>query len=183
MASPSKEQQILRLLLENSPLKEWHFDEIVLAAKVTRAVANKWLKKFVADGVLHHVKAVGSSPFYTVGQRNAVYYSLKRLYVLEQLHQSGLIPQLLSLEGAQTVILFGSMIKGDWYKDSDIDIFVFGNVSGFDTKTYQLRLRRNIELHVFENKAEIRKIRSGLMNNVVNGYVVKGRIQDVVEVT
>jgi len=49
MASPSKEEDVLRLILENSPFKEWHFEEIVKEAKITKAAANKWLNKYVKE--------------------------------------------------------------------------------------------------------------------------------------
>src|SRR3989338_7606172 len=97
MASPSKEENILKLILENSPLKEWHFEEIVKSAKVARLVANKWLKKYVSEGLLEYVKEKNRFPYYTVGSNNSNYYSIKRIYALEQLHKSGLIPKLLSL--------------------------------------------------------------------------------------
>lgn len=182
MANPSKEENVVRLILENSPLKEWHFKDIVKEAKVTKVVANKWLKKYVAEGVLQHVKEKGKFPYFTVGSNNPVYYSLKRVYALEQLHKSGLIPKLSSLKTAKTVIVFGSIAKGDWYKDSDIDLFVFGDISDFDKKPYELKLRKNIELHIFHDKKEIHEVRTGLIKNVINGYVIKGRIQDIVKV-
>lgn len=182
MASPSKEENILKLILENSPLKEWHFEEIVKTAKVTKLVANKWLKKYVSEGLLKYVKEKGRFPYYTVGSNNPIYYSVKRIYALEQLHESGLIPKLLSLKTAKTVILFGSIIKGDWYKDSDIDIFVYGDLSDFDKKVYELKLKKNIEMHVFENKKEINEVKTGLIKNIINGYVLKGQIQDFAEV-
>ena len=140
MGSPSKEENVLKLILENSPLKEWHFEEIVKEAKITKAVANKWLKKYVEEGLLKKVKEKGKFPYFTAGSNNAVYYSQKRIYALEQLHKSGLIHKLLSLKNAKTIILFGSIIQGDWYKDSDIDIFVFGNISDFDKKLYEHKL-------------------------------------------
>ena len=136
MASPSKEERVLELILGNSPLKEWHFEEVVEEAKVTRLVANKWLKKYVSERLLHHVKKKGRFPFFTAGSNNPVYYSLKRVYALEQLHRSGLIPKLLSLKNAKTIILFGSIVRGDWYKDSDVDIFVLGDISDFARNLY-----------------------------------------------
>ncbi len=182
MASPSKEENVLKLILENSPLKEWHFEEVVKEAKVSKLVANKWLKKYVSGGLLRHVKEKGNFPYFTVGSSNPVYYSLKRIYALEQLHKSGLIPGLISLKTAKTVIFFGSIVKGDWYKDSDIDIFVFGDISGFDKNSYELKLQKKIELHIFQNKSEIDEVRTGLIKNIVNGYVLKGQIQDFAEV-
>ena len=182
MASPSKEENVLKLILENSPLREWHFEEVVREAKVTKVVANKWLKKCVNEGLLKYVKENGKFPYFTVGSNNPVYYSLKRVYALEQLHKSGLIPRLLSLKKAKTIILFGSIIQGDWYKYSDIDIFVLGNVSDFDKSHYELKLSKHIELHIFHNKDEIKKVKTGLIKNVINGYIIKGQIQDIAEV-
>ena len=106
MASHSKEEKVLRLILENSPLKEWHFEEMVREAKVTRAVANKWLKKYVKVGLLKRIKEKGKFPYFAAGRNNTIYSSHKRLYALEQLHKSGLIAKLLSLQNAKTIILF-----------------------------------------------------------------------------
>lgn len=182
MASPSKEENILKLILENSPLKEWHFGEVVKEANVTKLVANKWLKKYVSEGLLKHIKKKGNFPYYTAGSNNAFYYSLKRIYALEQLHKSGFIPKLLSLKTARTIILFGSIVKGDWYKDSDVDLFVFGDIPDFDKNLYEHKLQKHIELHIFHNKREIEEVKTGLIKNVINGYVVKGQIQDFAEV-
>ncbi|HLD05763.1 MAG TPA: nucleotidyltransferase domain-containing protein [Candidatus Nanoarchaeia archaeon] len=182
MASPSKEENVLQLILENSPLKQWHFEEVVQEAKVTKAVANKWLKKYVQERLLERKKEKGKFPYFTVGNNNPVYYSLKRVYSLERLHKSGLIPNLLSIKTAKTVILFGSFARGDWYKDSDIDLFIFGNLTDFDKKLYELRLNKNIELHVFRNKKEIQEVKTGLIKNVINGYVIKGGLQDFAEI-
>lgn len=182
MASPSKEENVLKIILENSPLKEWHFEEIVKEAKVTKAVANKWLKKYVKEGLIKRIKEEGRFPYFTVGNNNPFYYSIKRIYALEQLHKIGLISKLLSLKTAKTIIIFGSIIRGDWYKDSDIDIFILGNLSNFDKKIYEHKLYKNIELHIFKDKKEIREIKTGLIKNIINGYTIKGQIQDIAEV-
>ncbi len=179
MASPSKEENVLKLILENSPMKEWHFSEIAEKAGVTKLVANKWLKKYLLQGLLHHIKEDGKFPFFTVGPKNPVYYSLKRVYALDQLHKSGLLPKLLSLEKARTVILFGSMAKGDWYENSDIDIFVLGNLRNFDKKVYELKLKRRIDLHIFRSRHEISEVKTGLIQNIINGYVIKGHLKHI----
>ena len=182
MASPSKEKNIVKLILENSPLKEWHFKDIIREAKITRLVANKWLKKYVSEGLLKYVKEKGNFPYYTAGINNPVYYSLKRVYALEQLHKSGLIPKLLSLKTAKTIILFGSIVRGDWYRGSDVDIFFFGDISHFDKNFYERKLNKKIELHIFHNQVEIEEVKTGLVKNIVNGYILKGQIQDFAKV-
>ena len=182
MGSPSKEEKVLKLILENSPLKEWHFEEIVRKANVTRLVANKWLKKYRHEGLFRYIKEKGKFPYYIAGANNLAYYSIKRIYALEQLHKSGLITKLLSIKTAKTIILFGSIVKGDWYKDSDIDIFILGDISDFNKNIYELRLHKKIELHIFHNIKEIKEIKTGLIQNIVNGYVLKGQIQDFAKV-
>jgi len=183
MGSYSKEENVLKLILENSPFKEWHFEEIVREAQVTKLVANKWLKKYVNENLLKHTKEKGKFPFFSVGANNPFYYSLKRVYALEQIHKSGLIPKLLSLKNAKTIILFGSIIRGDWYKNSDIDIFIFGDVLNFDKTDYEIKLGKKIELHTFQNEKEIERIKTGLIKNVINGYIIKGNMQDIIGVS
>lgn len=182
MASPSKEEQILKLILENSPLKYWHFEEIVKQAKMTRAAANKWLKKYQKEGLMKRIKEKNKFPYFTCGSNNPIYQSKKRIYALNKFYQSGLINHLVSLKDSKTIILFGSMIKGDWYKDSDIDIFIYGSSKGFEKHKYELKLHQDIELHIFPSKKELKKIKTGLIKNIINGYIVKGKIQDFVEV-
>jgi predicted nucleotidyltransferase len=181
MATPSKENNFLELILENSPLKEWHFEELMQKSNLTKASTNKWLKKYTKINLLKQIKERNKFPYYIVQSNNPVYYSLKRIYILNQLQESGLLKELLSIE-AKTIIIFGSTIKGDWYKNSDIDIFIFGNFRKFNKNIYELLLKRNIELHLFQNKEELNEIKSGLLNNIINGYVLKGQIQDLVKI-
>ena len=182
MASESKENNILKLILENSPTRQWHFEDVVKQTKVTRAVANKWLRKYCEEELLKRVKENKRFPYFTAGSNNPAYQAKKRIYALEQLYQSGLIAQLISLKNAKTIILFGSIAKGDWYKNSDIDIFIYGNPKGFEKEKYEKKLKKSIELHVFESKKEIREVKTGLINNVINGYLIKGQLQDFAEI-
>ena len=182
MASPSKEERILNLILENSPLKHWHFEEIVRTTKMARAAVNKWLRRYQKEGLIKRSKENGKFPYFTCGSNNPVYQSRKKIYMLNKLYQSGLIKQLISLRNAKTVIIFGSIAKGDWYKDSDIDIFAYGSLKGFEKHKYELILHRDIELHVFETKKDIKKVKTGLISNVINGYIVKGGLREFIGV-
>jgi predicted nucleotidyltransferase len=183
MASPSKEEQLLKLILENSPLKHWHFEEFVKESGMTRAAVNKWLKRYLEEGLIQRIKEKGKFPYFTVGSNNLVYQSRKRMFMLNKLYESGLMSHLLSLKKAKSIVVFGSVARGDWYKDSDIDVFIFGSLEGLEKIKYEQKLKRDIELHVFETKKEIDQVRSGLINNVVNGFIVKGTIQEFAEVS
>src|SRR4030042_1787277 len=132
MASESKEDNLLRLILENSPLRQWHFEELVKQSRLSRSVANKWLNKYCRQGLLKRIKEKNRFPFFTAGKNNQSYQSRKRIYALEQLEQSGLISHLASLPKAEVVILFGSFSSSDWQKDSDIDLFIYGSDKEFE---------------------------------------------------
>lgn len=181
MGSPSKEERILELILENSPLKQWHFEEIVKETKMTRAAVNKWLKKYRKEGLIKRAKEKGKFPHFTCGEDNPVYKAKKKLYMLNKIYQSGLIVKIISLEKIRTAIIFGSIAKGDWYKESDIDIFIYGEPKGLNKHGYELKLGRNIELHIFRSKQEIKAVKTGLIKNITNGYTIKGAIQNTIE--
>lgn len=182
MGSPSKEEQVLNMILENSPLKHWHFEEIVKNTDMSRAAVNKWLKKYQKEGLISRIREKGKFPYFTCGTDNPIYKSKKKLFILNQIYHSGLISHILSLKKIKTAIIFGSTAKGDWYKDSDIDIFIYGEVKGFNKHKYEIKLRRDIEAHIFRSKREIKKVKTGLIKNVVNGHLIKGSIQDFAEV-
>ena len=179
MGSPSKEDVILDLILESSPLKHWHFEELVKETKMTRASVNKWLKKLVKEKILFKIKEKNKFSYFTVGKNNQEYYCRKKLRALQKIYESGLVQNLVNQEKARNIVLFGSMSKGDYYANSDIDLFILGNISDFNKKVYERKLLKNIELHIFKNKEELKKLKSGLIKNVLNGYVIKGDINNL----
>ena len=183
MAIPSKEDNILNIILENSPLKHWHFEELVKQTKMTRRTVNKWLKLYQKEGLIKRIKEKEKFPYFICGINNSIYKSKKKFYALNQLYKSGLVNHLLSLEKVKTAIIFGSIAKGDWYKDSDIDLFIYGESKGIDKHKYELNLKHDIELHIFKSKQEIKKVRTGLIKNIVDGYIIKGSIQDFAKVS
>ena len=66
------------------------------------------------------------------------------------------------------VILFGSCAKGEYNKDSDIDIFVQGEGS-LDLSKFKLKHKVNI---FYEH--DINKLSVELRNNIINGIILYG---------
>ncbi len=183
MAIPSKEEKILELFLQSSSLKLWRFEEIVRKTKMARNSVNKWLIRFQKEGIIKKIKKKNKFPYFVSDFHNPRFKAKKRLYALNKFYQTGFLPHLMNLKKAKTVVIFGSFSRADWYKGSDIDLFVFGSSEGFDKFKFQSKLKREIEVYEYSGVKEIKKISSGLIKNVINGYVVKGRIQDFAEVS
>ena len=169
----SKEEKILELFFEQ-PTREWHFEEITKEAKIARSKADGWLKKFLQGGLIKKIKKIGKMPYYLSNYDSPEYKNRKKIFALEKLHQSGLLNRLSSLKKAKSVILFGSFSRSDWYKDSDVDIFIYGDPEGLKIVEYELKLHKDIQLFVCQNKEEISKLGEGLIRNIIKGNLIKG---------
>lgn len=119
-------------------------------------------------------------PYFIANYEHSNYKNKKRIYALNRMYETGLLRKFQSLKKAKAVVIFGSFAKSDWHTDSDVDVFVLGDPE--DLKFGALWQGREVQVHACKTKKEIKEIRSGLMNNVVNGYFIKGNVQDLVEV-
>ena len=171
----SKELDVLQLFFDN-PTRELHFEEILREARITRSKAAAWLNNFVKEDLITRVKERNKMPYYLSNYESSAYRNKKKLFAFTQLYESGLLNSLSSLEKAKAVILFGSFARSDWYKNSDIDIFIYGNPEGLNIANYELKLNREIQLFICHNKEELNKFSSGLIRNIIKGNLIKGDI-------
>lgn len=176
----SKETRIIELFFEY-PGREWHFEEILREAKIARSKADSWLKKFIKNKLIKRIKKRGMMPYYTSRFDSPEYKNKKKIFALNKLYESGFLNHLDSLKKAEAVILFGSFARSDWYKDSDIDIFIYGDPEGLKIAGYELKLHKDIQLFICQNKKELAKLGSDLIRNIIKGSLIKGTL-DFIEV-
>jgi len=174
----SKEDNMLELFFEN-PTKEWHFEEILRAAGLARSKADAWLKRFIKEGLVLRMKEKGKMPYYISDHESATYKNRKKLFALDKLYASGLLNHLNSLQKAKAVILFGSFMRSDWYKESDIDLFIYGDPEGLKISQYERKLGRDIQLFICRSKKELPDMGEGLLRNIIKGNLIKGDIDFV----
>src|SRR3989344_9097485 len=176
----SKEEKVLELFFNESS-KHWHFEQILKTAKVSRSNALKWLAKLLHEGIILRVKPEGRMPYYLGNVKNPTYQNRKKIYALTKLQESGFLDHLTALP-ARVIILFGSFARWDWYKESDIDVFIYGNDKELDIAKYETALRREIQVFTIKNDKELRKFNPGLLSNIINGYLIKGKIDELLRV-
>jgi len=172
----SKENVVLELFFQE-PSKQWHFEEILTSAQISRPQATQWLKRFRSLGLIKRVKPRGAMPYSIANFENSVYQTKKRLYALNQLEERGFLSHLASLVGAQTVILFGSLSRWDWHKDSDIDIFIYGDAKDFDKQQFRKKLHREIETFICKDTTALSTMNPALLRNIAEGYLIKGDLK------
>lgn len=173
----SKEGLVLEPFF-NSP-KHWHFDELHKKIGISKPQLSYWLKKFEKKEIIQRVKPRGKMPHYTGVFENPEFQNRKRLFGLKQLTDSGLFNHLSTLDRAKLVILFGSFSRYDWYDHSDIDIFIYGDDDEFEQGKYELKLDREIQLFTAKNKKDLRKMGPGLIQNMLEGFIVKGDLEQL----
>lgn len=169
----SKEDRVIELFFEN-PTKEWHFEKIVKETRIARSKINNWLKKFLKEELIKRIKKRGKMPYYLSDYNSSNYRNKKRLFALNKLYKIGFLNDLYSLKKAETIILFGSFSRSDWYKDSDIDIFIYGDAQGLKIMNYELKLHKNIQLFICKNKTDLIKLGNKMIENIIKGNIIKG---------
>jgi len=177
----SKEYAVMELFFEQ-PTREWHFEEILQTAKVSRGKATQWLKKLQKEGVIKRVKEKGKMPYHISNYNSPEYKNKKRLFAFQKLYDSGLLNHLSALPKAETVILFGSFMRSDWYQNSDIDIFIYGSPEGLSIANYELFLQKDIQVFVSRTKEDLFELGNDFIKNIIKGHLVKGTV-DFIEVS
>jgi len=173
----SKENIIMEIFF-NNPTREWHFEELLRDCKMARSKLSLWLRKFTKEKIIKKIKIKSKMPHYISNHESIEYKNRKRLFGIERLYGCGLIDHLAGLK-ASTIIIFGSFSRSDWYKESDIDIFVYGDIEGLKTAAYETKLGREIQIFHCAGKKDVEKYGSALMKNIVKGDIIKGDIEFV----
>ncbi|MFH0731630.1 MAG: nucleotidyltransferase domain-containing protein [Candidatus Omnitrophota bacterium] len=134
MLIPIMRKKVLEVFLKN-PFKEIHLREIARLSKVSLNNVDNSLRLFVKDDMFQR-REVSNMVFFKPNLENEAllkifeylelekkkkfYDSNKKIARLLQKYAQDIIK--LSNKKIQLVILFGSVARGEWSKDSDIDI-------------------------------------------------------------
>ena len=172
----SKEEKALEPFF-NVP-KHWHFEELHEIIPISKPQLSYWLKRYKKQGLIKKIKPKRKMPYYVAVQENPDYQIKKRLYAMKLLADAGLLSHLSSLKMAKVVILFGSFSRWDWYKDSDIDIFIYGDDEGFEHGKYEVKLHRGIQVHIAKDKSDLKRI-DRMIPYIIAGDFIKGSIEDL----
>lgn len=96
----------------------------------------------------------------------------KSFFMLDKVVDSGLI-EFLELElNSSVIIVFGSIRKGEYDKNSDMDIFVeSSSKKDIDLLKFERKIGHKIQLFI---ESDVNELPSNLKNNVLNGVKLSG---------
>jgi predicted nucleotidyltransferase len=110
---------------------------------------------------------------FTANINNENYKKYKQIYNLEKAFK---ISDILEnqLEDFEAIVFFGSASRGEDSENSDFDFCIIGGEEKeIDLKKIEKEIERKISLYFFKNLKDLKKNKE-LLNNLINGFVIKG---------
>jgi len=140
-------------------------------AGVSPPTASKILNEYYKENLLKMEKDRCYLFFYA-NKESKIFIELSKIYWFYRL--GNLFDFLNKSFISPTIILFGSLSKGEAKQDSDIDIAIIAHKKEINIKKFEVKLKRKIELFLFES---VKDIKEEIRNNIINGYVLVGKIK------
>lgn len=163
--------KIMELFFEE-PSRNFQLREISRLTKIAVTSVKNYLRALQKEQLVIKDKKT-LYPSYIANQQNRLFKIYKQQIIIFKLYSSGLIDYLEDNLHPKCIILFGSMRKGEYDKNSDIDIFIQINKKDISLTKFEKILKHRINLFFEEG---ITKLSKELFNNVINGVKLSGYI-------
>ncbi len=161
--------RLLKVFLD-SPIESFRLRELSRFSKISPLSVMNYLKQFEKEGLIKRYKKRGV-PFYQALRENKKFVLWKKLSIIYELEESGLVDFLWETLFPEAIILYGSYAKGESIENSDLDLFIIGKEKKLDMKKFEKKLNKEVHL-MFEDDAK--KIPEELKNNLINAIVLRG---------
>ncbi len=170
-----KKLNILRLFLEE-PSREFNIREVARLLSISPATASKELKELVKLGLLKE-RRERIFNFYKANLESDLYRDIKVFFNIRKLKESNLINELNKFYLKPTIVLFGSSAFGLDTETSDFDLLIISEKTRefTDLKKFEKKLNRRIHLFVVKDIRDIKN--EHLINNILNGITIQGKIK------
>lgn len=141
--------------------------------RISPPTASKLLKAYCKEGFLLQEEN-RRHLFFVLNRENRDVQDLAHMYWRHQL--AGLCAELKRQWADPTVVLFGSLAKAEAKRDSDVDLAIFvAEPKNISFASWKRELKREIAPQYFKTLGEVKNVH--LRNNILNGYVLLGRLR------
>jgi len=161
--------KLMKLFLDN-PTDSFRLRELSRLSGISPLSVMNYLKEFEKEELIKKYEK-RKIPFYQALRDNEKFILYKKLSIIYELNESGLVNFLWEKLSPEAIILYGSHAKGESIETSDIDIFIIGKERMINLDEFEKKLGKTIHLIFNEN---VSKIPKELKNNLINGIVLKG---------
>lgn len=177
MLQKDNRYKILKLFFQDPLPKGIGFQlrEISRKAEIAPTSVKKYLNELENEGLIIKKKhRIYEYPVYYANRENDYFKFLKKLDIIKDIKESGLLDYLNDKCMPDVIILFGSASKGEDIKESDIDLFIQSKEKKLQLSKYENYLSRKINIFF---KDTFNKLSKELKNNIINGDILNGYLK------
>ncbi len=140
--------KILNFFLEN-PYKEVYLRELAKNLKLSPFVTKKYADLLIKEDLIKDERKANLR-YFRANSSNLFFKHLKIAFNIDILLKSGLINFLKeNLTNLSSIVLFGSIAKGEDNKKSDTDILIIGKEKYLNLRKFEEKINRKITIHIF----------------------------------
>lgn len=169
---------IINIFLEN-PQAKYHIREIARILKISPMTARKKLIELSKKGLLISKKERLYRTYIANTESNKFKLNAK-FYMIGKLYDSGVIEYLNRELKPESIILFGSVAKGEYSFKSDIDLFIISELKKkINLEKFEIKLGRKIQIfsYTYKEFVNMQSKNRELLNNILNGIVLNGHME------
>lgn len=162
------------------PEKEFYVREIARKLEKSPTTISKYLKDYEKDGVLISEKKFNHLLF-KANLQSGEFKQIKLSYNLKILKSSGIIEYLSKeFNNPEAIVLFGSFVKGENIKKSDIDLLIITSLKKeLNLEKFENKLGYKVQLFTASRKeiTEMKEKNKELLNSWINGITLYGYLE------
>ncbi len=163
---------LLKLFLDSST-ESFRLREIARLTKISPPSVMNYLKDFEKEGLIQK-QIKRKIPFYTAIRDNSNFVLYKKLSIIFELNNCGLLDYLWDKLSPETIVLYGSFAKGESIENSDVDLFILGKERKIIITNFENKMNKKIHLLFKESMGDIS---NELKNNILNGMILRGYLK------
>lgn len=167
------EDKLLNLFFYK-PMSKFGVRELSRQSKLDSKTVMAYLKELVKQQLVQRREPKGSFPYFEANRLSSAYRFEKSHALMKKIMKSGLVTHLEGQLSPNVIVLFGSVRKGTYHEQSDIDIFVQTSYKRVDLSRFEKVLGHPIRL-LFEK--DMKNLSAGLLENIYNGEVLSGKLE------
>ena len=140
--------KVLEFFLEN-PYEEFYLRQLAKRLKLSPFAIKKYADLLSKENIITEERKANLR-YFKADTSNLFFRHLKIAFNIQSIAKCGLLDFLKqNLANVSTIVLFGSLAKGENDRNSDVDILVIGKEKRLLLEKFEKLINRKITLHVF----------------------------------
>jgi len=161
-------------IFTTEPTKIHYIKEIARKINLAPTSVRKHLEKLEKEELIIKEKGDLFQGF-KANRDNNNFLFYKKISNLTKIKESGLLDYLINSLYPQTIVLYGSYLRGEDIEESDLDFFIMSKTKKtLETEKFEKTLKRTI--HIIIDK-DLKKLKPELKSEIINGLTLHGYLE------